>query len=117
MQQVLCLPEVSYGKDDIAKFRNRLYVPSVARQKLCDEAHISKLSIHPRENKMYQNVKRHFWWPDMKREIVEYITRCLTCQPVKVEHQRPAGLLQPLQILEWKWEHVVMDFVVGLPVT
>ena len=52
----------------------------------------------------------------MKREIAEYVSRCLTCQQVKAEHQRLAGLLQPLQIPEWKWEHITMDFVVGLPV-
>ena len=96
MQQVLRFPEVSYGEDDIVKFKNRLYVSSAARQELCDEAHRLKLNIHPGENKMCQNVKRHFWWPDMKREITEYVSRCLTCQQVKVEHQRPAGLLQPL---------------------
>ena len=66
---------------------------------------------------MYQNVKRHFWWPGMKREITDYVSKCLTCQQVKAEHQRPAGLLQPLQISEWKWEHITMDFVVGLPAT
>ena len=53
----------------------------------------------------------------MKREIADYVSRCLTCQQVKAEHQRPAGLLQPLQIPEWKWEHITMDFVVGLPAT
>ena len=100
VQQVLHLPEVSYGEDGTVRFRNKPYVPSAARQELCDEAHKSKLSIHPGRNKMYQNVKRHFWWPGMKREIVEYVSRCLTCQQVKVEHQRPVGLLQPLQIPE-----------------
>ena len=53
----------------------------------------------------------------MKREIAEYVSTCLTCQQVKAEHQRPARLLQPLQIPEWKWEHITMDFVVGLPAT
>ena len=53
----------------------------------------------------------------MKKDIVDYVSRCLTCQQVKAEHQRPAGLLQPLPIPEWKWEHVTMDFVVGLPAT
>ena len=100
IQRVLHLPEVSYGEDGIVRYRNRLYVPFVARQELCDEAHRSKLSIHPGGNKMYQNVKRHFWWPGMKREIADYVSRCLTCQQVKVEHQRPAGSLQPLQIPE-----------------
>ena len=51
----------------------------------------------------------------MKREIADFVSRCLICQQVKVEHQRPAGLLQPLSIPEWKWEHISMDFVTGLP--
>ena len=53
----------------------------------------------------------------MKRDVVEYVAKCLTCQQVKAEHQRPAGLLQPLDIPEWKWEDITMDFVVGLPRT
>lgn len=51
----------------------------------------------------------------MKREIADWVSRCLTCQKIKAEHQRPSGLLQPLEIPEWKWEHVTMDFIVGLP--
>ena len=53
IQRVLCLPEVSYGEDGTVRYRNRLYVPSAAQQELCDEAHRSKLSIHPGGNKMY----------------------------------------------------------------
>ena len=53
---------------------------------------------------MYQDLRTLYWWPGMKKDVVEYVARCLTCQQVKAEHQRPAGLLQPLGILEWKWE-------------
>jgi hypothetical protein len=53
----------------------------------------------------------------MKRDVTEYVALCDTCQRVKAEHQRPAGLLQPLKILEWKWEEIRMDFIVGLPHT
>jgi hypothetical protein len=53
----------------------------------------------------------------MKCDIAEYIALCDTCQRVKAEHQRPAGLLQPLKVPEWKWEGIGMDFVVGLPRT
>ena len=81
------------------------------------EAHGSKFAIHPGNTKMYQDVKQTFWWPSMKREIAEFVSRCLHCQQVKAEHQRPAGLLQPLPIPEWKWEHISMDFVIGLPKT
>ena len=51
----------------------------------------------------------------MKRHVGDIVWRCLTCQHVKDEHQKPAGLLQPLKVAEWKWEHVTMDFVIHLP--
>ena len=53
----------------------------------------------------------------MKRSVAEYVAIFDTCQRVKAEHQRPAGLLQPLKIPEWKWEEITMDFIVGLPRT
>jgi len=64
---------------------------------------------------MYQDLKTHYWWPGMKRDIAEYVPRYLTYQQVKAKHQKPGGLLQPLPILVWKWEHTTMDFVVGMP--
>ena len=53
----------------------------------------------------------------MKRHVGEFVRRCLTCQQVKAEYQKPPGLLQPLEVAEWKWEHVTMDFVTHLPRT
>ena len=64
---------------------------------------------------MYQDLKRQYWWKGIKVDVARFVSRCLTCQQVKAEHQRPTGLLQPLPIAEWKWEHVTMDFVTGLP--
>ena len=69
--------------------------------------------MHPGGNKLYQNPRENFWWKGMKSDVVEYVAHCLTCQQVKAEHQRPAGLLQSLPIPEWKWEHITMDFVMG----
>ena len=66
---------------------------------------------------MYQDLKRHFWWNGMKRDVTEFVERCLTCQQVKAEHQRRARPLQPLEIPVWKWEAIAMDFLVGLPRT
>jgi IS30 family transposase len=66
---------------------------------------------------MYKDLKTQYWWYGMKRDIAEYVSLCDTCQRVKVEHQRPIRLLQPLKILEWKWEEIGMDFIVGLPRT
>jgi hypothetical protein len=81
------------------------------------EAHDSAYSIHPGSTKMYEDLKAHYWWYGMKWDIVEYVSLCDTCQRVKPEHQRPAGLLQPLKIAERKWEEIGMNFIVGLPRT
>ena len=53
----------------------------------------------------------------MKRLVGDFVWRCLTCQQIKAEHQRLAGLLQPLEIAKWKWEHITMDFVTHFPRT
>jgi hypothetical protein len=74
-------------------------------------------SIHPGCTKMYQDLKVRFWWEKMREDIAEYVARCDTCQRVKAEHQRPVGLLQPLEIPTWKWEDISMVFIVGLPRT
>ena len=66
---------------------------------------------------MYHDLKEHYWWAGPKKDVVEFVRKCLTYQQVKAEHQKPARLLQPLDILEKKWEHVSMDFVSGLPTT
>jgi hypothetical protein len=66
---------------------------------------------------MYMDVKERFWWNNMKRDIVEYIAKCDVCSRVKAEHQKPAGLLQPLKVLDWKWDQIGMDFIMGLPIT
>ena len=82
-----------------------------------NEAHNSPYAMHPGSTKMYHNMKMHYWWPGMKKEIAEYVARCLTCQQVKAEHQAPAGKLHSLSIPEWKWEKITMDFVIGFPRT
>src|SRR4051812_8034604 len=97
-------------------FVDRLVVPKGdLRQVILDEAHNSLLSIHPESSKMYQDLKQTFWWTRMKREIAQFANRCDGSRRVKAEHQRPAGLLQPLPIPEWKFDHVRMDFVTGFP--
>ena len=80
-----------------------------------DQGHKSRLAIHPGQTKMYQDMKRSYWWMGMKNYIANYVSRCLECQQVKAVRQRPAGLLQPLPISKWKWEDITMDYVVGFP--
>nr|GEZ71693.1 reverse transcriptase domain-containing protein [Tanacetum cinerariifolium] len=75
----------------------------------------SKYSIHPGSDKMYQDIKKIYWWPNMKANIATYVSKCLTCARVKAEHQRPSGLLVQPVILEWKWDNITMDFITKLP--
>ncbi|GJS67618.1 putative reverse transcriptase domain-containing protein [Tanacetum coccineum] len=81
------------------------------------ESHKSKYSIHPGSDKMYQDLKLLYWWPNMKADIATYVSKCLTCAKVKAEHQKLSGLLQQPKIPVWRWERITMDFVSGLPRT
>jgi hypothetical protein len=87
------------------------------KNKLMDEAHLSKLSIHPGSSKMYQELRPRYWWTKIKKEIAAYVARCDTCCRVKAIHMRPVGLLQPLSVPSWKWDDISMDFITGLPTT
>jgi len=94
-------------------------VPSVDgfHESILEKAHILRYSIHPSVTKMYKDLSQHYWWRRMKKDIIEYVARCLSCQQVKYEHQRWGYLLQRLEIPEWKWDLITKDFVVGLPQT
>ncbi|GJW43008.1 putative reverse transcriptase domain-containing protein [Tanacetum coccineum] len=81
------------------------------------ESHKSKYSVHPGSDKMYQDMKQLYWWPNMKADIATYVSKCLTCLRVKAEHQKPSGLLVQPAIPQWKWENITMDFVTKLPRT
>jgi hypothetical protein len=103
----------------IVWFEKRVCAPQdpELRKLIMQEAHDSPYSIHPRNTKMYMDLKGKFWWSNMKRDVTEYIALCDMCNRVKAEHQKPASLLQPLPIPEWKWDNVGMDFITGLPRT
>ncbi|GJZ19095.1 putative reverse transcriptase domain-containing protein [Tanacetum coccineum] len=96
---------------------SRSWIPCYGdlRSVIMHESHKSKYSIHPGSEKMYQDVKKLFWWPNMKADIATYVSKCLTCARVKAEHQRPSGLLVQPEIPEWKWDNITMDFITKLP--
>ncbi|GJW05164.1 reverse transcriptase domain-containing protein [Tanacetum coccineum] len=81
------------------------------------ESHKSKYFIHPGSDKMYQDLNKLYWWPNMKAIIDEYVGKCLTCSRVNAECQKPSGLLIQPEIPIWKWERMTMDFVTKLPKT
>ncbi|RVW40482.1 Transposon Ty3-G Gag-Pol polyprotein [Vitis vinifera] len=110
-------PDFVLSDDEILRFGTRLCVPNDEdlKRELLEEAHCSKFAIHPGGTKMYKDLRQNYWWSGMKRDIAQFVAQYLVCQQVKAEHQRPVGSLQPLAIPEWKWEHITMDFVIGLP--
>ncbi|KAM1156709.1 hypothetical protein ACFX2B_027171 [Malus domestica] len=97
----------------------RMYVPNNAdlKKEILDKAHISAYAIHPGGTKMYHTIRPFYYWPGMKREIAEYVSKCAVCQQVKAERKKPFGLMQPLPVPQWKWENITMDFVYKLPRT
>ncbi|SPT17748.1 unnamed protein product [Triticum aestivum] len=101
---------------DTLFFEDRIVVPKGdLRKVIMNEVHNSLLSIHSGSSKMYHDLKQSYWWTRMKREIAQFVNEYDVCRRVKAEHQRPAGLLQPLAIPEWKFDHIEMDFVTGFP--
>jgi hypothetical protein len=87
------------------------------KKTIFDKALLYKFSIHPGSTKMYQDLKENFWWSNMKVDIAKYVSRCDTCNRMKASHLKLAGVLQPLSILTWKWDDIIMDFIVRLNLT
>ena len=103
-------------EDGSFHFGSRICIPDgEVRAELLAEAHSSPYSIHPGGTKIYRDLQMNFWQHKMKRSVARSVATCQVCQQVKAEHQRVAGLLRPLPIPEWKWQHVTIDFVTGLP--
>ncbi|KAH0679031.1 hypothetical protein KY284_020116 [Solanum tuberosum] len=100
-QKVLAFEQVG---DGALRYQGRLCVPMVdgLQEKIMEEAHSSSYSIHPGFTKMYRDLREVYWWNSMKKGIAEFVAKCPNCQQVKVEHQRPGGLAQRIELLEWK---------------
>ncbi|GKE71700.1 putative reverse transcriptase domain-containing protein [Tanacetum coccineum] len=133
MAQIEARKEENYGTEDLCGMIKKLepradgtlclngrsWIPNLGnlRELIMHESHKSKYSIHPVSDKMYQDLKKLYWWPNMKDEIATYVSKCLTCAKVKAEYQKPSGLLVQPMIPVWKWENITMDFVTILPRT
>jgi hypothetical protein len=102
---------------DVVCLEQRLVVPAdhELQKEIFNEAHLSKFSIHPGSTKMYQDLRKNFWWSNMKVDIAKYVVECDTCHRAKASHLKSVGVLQPLTIPLWKRDDINMDFIMGLP--
>nr|GEW44683.1 reverse transcriptase domain-containing protein [Tanacetum cinerariifolium] len=105
--------------DGILRLKNISWIPCFGDlgTLIMHESHKPRYLIHPGSDKMYQDLKKLYWWPNMKAEIGTYVSKCLTCAKVKAECQKPYGLLAQPVIPVWKRENITMDFVTKLPKT
>jgi hypothetical protein len=123
IEKIFGMPENENGfvkrSNGMFCFKERSWIPLFGgiRDLIMHESHKSKYSIHPGSNKMYQDLKKLYWWPNMKADIAEYVSKCLTCSRVKAEYQKPSGLLTQPELPMWKWERITMDFITKLPKT
>ncbi|GKA55104.1 putative reverse transcriptase domain-containing protein [Tanacetum coccineum] len=108
--QVEARKEENYGIEDLCGMIKKL--EPRADGTLCLNGR-----IHPGLDKMYQDLKKLYWWPNMKADIATYVSKCLTCAKVKAKYQKPSDLLVQPVIPVWKWENITMDFVTKLPKT
>ncbi|GJS31723.1 putative reverse transcriptase domain-containing protein [Tanacetum coccineum] len=99
---------IEQRSDGTLYYLDRIWVPlkGEVRTLIMDEAHKSKYFVHPGADKMYYDLRDRYWWPGMKKDIVEYVSKCLTCLKVKAEHQRPSGLLQQPEIPDYKMDRL-----------
>ena len=84
------------------------------RKHILAKAHNSRYSIHLGATKMYCDLRELYWWNGIKRDIADFVSKCPNCQQVKVEHQKPGGMTQEIDIPTWKWDVINMDFITGL---
>ncbi|XP_021986206.1 uncharacterized protein LOC110882516 [Helianthus annuus] len=96
--------QLASGKDGILRFNDTIWISIFGglRDLILEESHNSKYYAHLGGDKMYQDLKRNYWWMDMKKSIATHVAMCLTCSQVKAEHQKPLGLTQQLKIPKWK---------------
>ena len=105
--------------DDILRYKGRVRVSQMVdlREEILKAFHYSRFAVHLGSMEMYHDLRLQYYWSGMKKHVGDFVRRCLMCQQVKAKNQRPGGLLQPLEVAEWKWEHVTMDFVTHFPQT
>ena len=104
-------------EEGLLHYKKRLYVPQALRERILNSEHDSKVAGHFGQDKTLELVRRNFWWPGMKAEVIRYVQSCRPCQEDKARRHRQYGLLSPLELPYAPWTSISMDFITGLPVS
>lgn len=90
--------------DSILRYHGRLCVAHVDRmeERILTKSHESMYTVHPGSTKMYHNLKEIYWWNNIKRDVTNFVAKCIVCQQVKVEHLRLGGIFHELEFPIWK---------------
>jgi hypothetical protein len=110
------LYQVGENEYGVKTMYGRIWIPRYGNMKIkiLDEAHKTQYSVHPGGTKMFQDLRKEYWWPNMKFGVTQYVSKCPACLQVNAEHQKPYGRIQPLDIPEWKWTKITMDLITKL---
>jgi transposase InsO family protein len=95
----------------------RVVLPEALRDKCLQQAHDSPVGGHKGVTKTLELMQRTYWWPTVRKDVIQYVTTCASCQRNKARNVKSGGLLQPLQVPEGRWYSVSMDYITGLPCT
>ena len=106
-------------QDNLLYYRQRLCIPNNKdlKNNILSEAHDIPIVGHAGYIKTYELMHQSFYWPGMKKDVLQYVARCLICQNIKAERVKYPGKLQPIDAPQMQWECISMDFITGLPMS
>jgi len=108
---------LTWEEDGVVYMKERIYVPNnkKIKEEILKENHDSVDVGHPGQHRMLELLKRTYWWPGLKKDIKRYVQECVKCQQNKVQHQKKAGELHPLEIPQGPWQEISIDIIGPLP--
>jgi len=108
---------LTWEEDGVAYMEGRVYMPNnkELREEILREHHDPADIGHPGQHRMTELLKRTYWWPGLKEDVKKYVQGCFKCQQNKVQHQKKAGELHPLEIPQGPWQEISIDIIRPLP--
>jgi len=104
---------LTWEENGVVYIEGRIYVPNnkKIREEILEENHNSVDVGHPGQQRMLELIKRNYWWPGIKEDVKKYVQGCFKCQQNKVQHQKKAGELHPLEIPQGPWQEISIDII------